>query len=178
MKQSRRRVQHQVPSREVLLSHNRSSWCSRAPPAEFHRFHRRNTRTARRRYRPSPCSGTPSRRRTDRRGRQQAQPSRAPAGAAQQPRGYGGGLPGSYLNLNNISRLLIPSRKTSATQTLKIWHFPTAPRHPEVHSSGSKMPPLPGSEWGNEPRAVGVPFLTLFESRLIHTISNLGANNV
>ncbi len=37
---------------------------------------------------------------------------------------------------------------------------------------------LAGSEWGNEPRAVGVPFLTLFESRLIHTISNLGANNV
>jgi len=35
-----------------------------------------------------------------------------------------------------------------------------------------------GNAWGNEPRAVGVPFLTLFEARLFHSISNLGANNV
>ncbi len=34
------------------------------------------------------------------------------------------------------------------------------------------------SAWENESRAVGVPFLTLFEFWRSHSISNLGANNV
>ncbi len=34
------------------------------------------------------------------------------------------------------------------------------------------------SAWENESRAVGGPFLTLFEFWRSHSISNLGANNV